>query len=228
MREGRYKQWITQAGQEQIKAWVKQGLNDRQIADEIGVSKALLSRWRRTHSEIRTALMRPIKIGDALIEDSHELPQHKRARKLTSARRVQKMIDTWMDETKEAKKPLTITSLCLYLHISAEQFDIYAHDKSRDSEEAILSPFDGKDHLLTIADCLKRARLAIENSLVEWAITHAACSGAIFVLKNHYGYADKQEIGGISGKPLNIADERKLTGEQLDSKIKALLDKNHA
>lgn len=53
---------------------------------------------------------------------------------------------------------------------------------------------------------IKRARLAIEN-LWEQMLVKQSCTGAIFWLKNHAGYTDKQEISGNDDKPFSLKIE---------------------
>lgn len=68
---------------------------------------------------------------------------------------------------------------------------------------------------------IKRARLRIEN-IWEQMLTKQSCTGAIFWLKNHAGYTDKQEISGPNNGPIEIMsiDARRSRVAELIAKAK--------
>ena len=58
MAQGKYKEWLTDDGQELLKALAARGLELGEIAKEIGVSASTLREWRKNHPAISAALSR--------------------------------------------------------------------------------------------------------------------------------------------------------------------------
>ena len=58
MARGRYKNWITPEGAEQIGAWAAAGLTDTEIASKIGVSRKTLYEWAKKYESLRDSLVR--------------------------------------------------------------------------------------------------------------------------------------------------------------------------
>lgn len=85
-------------------------------------------------------------------------------------------IDNYFAETKAKEENPTVTGLALHLGFESRQ-SFYDYEKYQ-------------DHSYTI----KRARLMIECQY-EQKLHNAACTGAIFALKN-FGWEDKREISG--------------------------------
>lgn len=58
MARGKYEEWLTDDGQELLKALAARGLELGEIAKEIGVSASTLREWRKNHPAISAALSR--------------------------------------------------------------------------------------------------------------------------------------------------------------------------
>ena len=212
----RYTQWTTPDGQTKIRQWVADGLNDKQIADRIGIDKSLLSSWRRKYKDIRDALTRPMVTDSGDIVDKHEVYKGG-VRKLTNVERVQTIVDAYVRECKEQDKPMTRPGLALALGIDGETLTRYVGESTgRDARPS--SDLDGEIRLITVGDILKKAVITIEDDLAQRAIARNS-AGAMFALKNWYGYADKQETTVVNDVRHSLNDE------QLDSRIQALLAK---
>lgn len=212
----RYTAWTTPDGQSKIKQWVADGLNDRQIADRIGVDKGLLSSWRRKYPEIRQAMARPMRTESGDVIDQHETYKGG-VRKLTNVERVQTAVDSYIRECRDADKPMTRPGLALSLGIDTETLTRYVgEDTARNAKP--VNDLDGEERLITVGDVLKRAVTTIEEDLAIRAIGRNS-AGAMFALKNWYGYADKQETTVVSEHRETLDDS------QLDSRIQALLAK---
>ena len=72
--------------------------------------------------------------------------------------------------------------------------------------------------MITVGDVLKRAMTAIEADMAERAVARNS-AGAMFMLKNWSGYADKQETTVVNDVRHSLNDE------QLDVRIQARLAK---
>lgn len=216
MPAARYTKWTTTEGQAKIRQWVAEGLNDKQIADRIGIDKGLLSSWRRKYKDIREALTRPMVTESGEIVDRHEVYKGG-ARKLTNVERVHGIVEDYVRECREADKPMTRPGLALALGIDTETLTRYVGESTgRDARPA--SDLDGEIRLITVGDVLKKAVITIEDDLAQRAIARNS-AGAMFALKNWYGYADKQETTVVNDVRHSLNDE------QLDSRIQALLAK---
>lgn len=213
----RYKEWTTDDGAAKIKAWVRDGLSDKEIAERMQVDKTTLSRWRRTQPVIRDALRRDDDAGN----DKHDTRGG--LRRLTDVERVQIQVDKWLRECREQDRPLLKTDLALRLGISRDALYRYEHETDRRDAEQIIDAKTGQIVSLTVGDVVKKAMLEIESDLAFRAIKNNS-AGAIFILKNWYGYADKKDVGVVQGTT-GAAATRELTDSQLDDKIRLLLQK---
>ena len=217
MPAARYKEWTTPEGSAKIRQWVADGLSDRQIADKIGVDKTVLSHWRRKYREIAQALYRPMVGQHGELVDKHDAYTG-RQRKLTNVETVQNMVDAYIKECKEQDRPLTKPGLALALNVDSETLTRYVGESTTKHAEPEISDLTGKVHLITVGDVLKRAMTAIEADMAERAVARNS-AGAMFMLKNWAGYADKQETTVVSEHRETLDDS------QLDSRIQALLAK---
>ena len=216
MPAARYTQWTTPEGQSKIRQWVADGLSDRAIADKIGIDKGLLSSWRRKYKAVRDALTRPMVTESGEIVDRHEVCKGG-VRKLTNVERVQTIVDTYVRECREQDKPMTRPGLALALGVDTETLTRYVGESTgRDARPS--SDLDGEIRLITVGDVLKKAVITIEDDLAQRAIARNS-AGAMFALKNWYGYADKQETTVVNDV------RHSLNEEQLDNRIQALLAK---
>lgn len=217
MPAARYVQWTTPAGQAQIKQWVADGLSDREIADKIGIDKGLLSSWRRKYPAIREALYRRAVTADGAVVDKHDTYPAK-ARVLDNVLRIQTLVEDYVKRCKAEDRPITKPGLALALGIDSETLQRYVNDGSIKNATPAADKITGEVHLITVGDVLKRAMTAIEADMAERAVARNS-AGAMFMLKNWSGYADKQETTVVSEHRETLDDS------QLDSRIQALLAK---
>ena len=217
MPAARYTQWTTPEGQSKIRQWVADGLSDREIADRIGIDKGLLSSWRRKYPAIREALYRRAVTADGAVVDKHDTYPAK-ARVLDNVLRIQTLVEDYIEMCKAEDKPLTKPGLALALGIDSETLHRYVNDGSIKNATPAADKITGEVHLLTVGDVLKRAMTAIEADMAERAVARNS-AGAMFMLKNWSGYADKQETTVVNDVRHSLNDE------QLDSRIQALLAK---
>lgn len=219
MPEAKYTEWEKPEKLAEIRRYVAEGLTDAKVAERMGVSKALLSRWRQTRPEIRRALVRLKTVNGQLI-DAHDLPHGGAPRKLDNVNELQGKIDTWFDTCKKDKIPPTKSGLCIALNISKDTLSRYLHIQDDKSTIFQKSEIDGKLRPVSISDCLKRAVLMIENGLEIRMITGKGnVTGCIFDLKNNHGYADKKEV---TTGPQTV---KKVSQEDIDKRIRELINK---
>jgi hypothetical protein len=215
----RYKAWEAEDKLEQIRRWVKDGLSDAQIAKQMGITKSLLSNWRRTRPRIRAALVR-LTLIDGKHVDKHDIaPGGKR--KLNNVQELKVKIDGWIAECKKTDTPMTKSGLCLCLDISKDTLNAYLHSTGADTTVYSKSEIDGELHPVSVPDLLKRAVLAIENSLERRMISGKGnVAGIIFDLKNNHGYADKSEVSTVNTNAKAVSDE------DIDKRIAELMNKS--
>jgi hypothetical protein len=98
-------------------------------------------------------------------------------------------------------KPYTISGICVFLDIHMDTWCEYAK-------------------LPEYEDSIKRAKMRVMNYVEEGSLTGALNTiGAIFNLKNNFGWADKIEIN-------NQTDKEKLTAEDINAALE-LAKKQH-
>lgn len=106
--------------------------------------------------------------------------------KFKSKEDIEKKIQRYFDDCEKKHKPLTITGLAVSLDTNRETLLDY-----QDKEE--------------FSDTIKRAKEIIHNWTEEYLFTGKNQTGAIFNLKNNYGWKDKTEQDITSGgKPIPI------------------------
>lgn len=215
----KYKSWETEERLEQIRQWVKDGKSDRAIAQEMGITPQMLSRWRRARPLIKGALTRLVTIDGQRV-DSHDIETRGARRKLDNIAMIQAKIDTWLEECKQKEIPPTRTGLCLLLGIGKDALDQYLHDTETKSTVYQTDPITQKLHPVTIADVLKRAILSIEYALeIRMLTAKTNVAGVIFDLKNNHGYTDKTET--VSTTTITKATDE----SEIDKRIQELLDR---
>ena len=64
MPRAKYLDWESEEKLEQIRKWVKDGLSDSKIAEQMGITKSLLSVWRRKRPKTGLALTRVLIMDD--------------------------------------------------------------------------------------------------------------------------------------------------------------------
>ena len=108
--------------------------------------------------------------------------------KFKSPEELQKKIDGYYKWAKDNKKHITITGLAWFLGTNRQCLLRYQEE---DSELLKSVPDDVKQKF---RDTIKCAKARIEMEYEESLFYKNSSVGAIFTLKNNYGYVDKQEI----------------------------------
>lgn len=69
-RRGKYHEWLTEEGLLKLEGWARDGLVDKQIAENIGVSERTLTRWKEEHPSILSALKKGKEVVDRQVENA--------------------------------------------------------------------------------------------------------------------------------------------------------------
>ena len=105
--------------------------------------------------------------------------------KFKNEKELQKKVDAWLKKCKKEERPLTITGLALAL------------DTTRD----VLIDYENREEF---SYTIKKAKLVCENYAEEFLFHGKNVVGAIFNLKNNYGWKEKQEIEHKGGVIINL------------------------
>lgn len=114
-----------------------------------------------------------------------------------TAERLQKKVDEYFRDTKEADKMPSVVDLALYLGFYSERALM------RYTEESSV-PLSDKEDLVRI---ITRAKEMIKSANVQALYNRETTRGAQFVLQNGFGYSEKQEIRHDAVINVKITDE---------------------
>ena len=70
MAKGKYQEWKEPDGLLRLQAWARDGLNDEQIAHNMGISRATLYEWKNKYADISDALKRGKEVTDIEVENA--------------------------------------------------------------------------------------------------------------------------------------------------------------
>lgn len=68
--KGKFEQWIDSDGLIRIQGWAMDGLNEAQIAHNMGITMSTLSEWKKKYTEISEALKQGKEVVDRLVENA--------------------------------------------------------------------------------------------------------------------------------------------------------------
>ncbi len=108
--------------------------------------------------------------------------------KFKSPEELQNKIDAYYEWAKENKKHITITGLAWFLDTNRQTLLRY------EEEDSELLKSVSEDVRQAFRDTVKRAKARVEMEYEESLYNKNSAVGAIFTLKNNYGYVDKQEV----------------------------------
>lgn len=114
-----------------------------------------------------------------------------------TAEKLQKKVDEYFRDTKEAEKMPSVVDLALYLGFYSERALM------RYTEESSV-PLSDKEDLVRI---ITRAKEMIKSANVQALYNRETTRGAQFVLQNGFGYSEKQEIRHDAVINVKITDE---------------------
>ncbi len=68
--KGKFTEWLTDEGLLKIEGWARDGLVDKQIAHNIGITEQTLYKWQSKYPEFKEALKRGKEIVDRQVENA--------------------------------------------------------------------------------------------------------------------------------------------------------------
>lgn len=69
-RKGKYEEWLTNEGLLRIQGWARDGLIDKQIAENMGIGMSTLSEWKTKFPELVAALKAAKEVVDRQVENA--------------------------------------------------------------------------------------------------------------------------------------------------------------
>lgn len=105
MAKGKFQPWINDEGLLKLEGWARDGLNDEQIAHNIGISRQTLYKWEAKYSDICDALKKGKEIVDREVENA----LLKRAKGFQTTEHQYKVVDVdqdvlWARRTKKIQE----------------------------------------------------------------------------------------------------------------------------
>lgn len=71
MAKGKYHDWLTDEGLIKLEGWARDGLSDKQIAEEkIGISERTFTRWKEQYPSLMSALKQGKEVVDRSVENA--------------------------------------------------------------------------------------------------------------------------------------------------------------
>ena len=125
--------------------------------------------------------------------------------KFNSAKNLKNKIDNYFKNCEKKNKPFTVTGLALALNMTSRKQ---------------LIEYQGRSQFATL---IKKAKLMCENYVDTFLFSHNQVAGAIFNLKNNYGWTDKIETEiktpvqiQIVNLPSKYDNKEKITGSRTE------------
>jgi hypothetical protein len=66
----KYEYWLTEEGLALLLGWARDGLADRQIAGNMGISRDTLNEWKKRYSDISDTLKKGKEVADRQVENA--------------------------------------------------------------------------------------------------------------------------------------------------------------
>lgn len=175
-----------------IQRYIDSGLTDKEIAKKLHMTLLQWDKYKAAHKEIQD-LYKPVaryggRRGLFMLHDVQAI--------------YNSLID-YMRDRDNKKQAYSIPSICSYLHISRDTYYKYLHENDN---KQLINTENWEKIYTSIADLFKNMHELIESSLVDKAVSMNSV-GAIFVLKNHYGYSDKKQLELSDDKTINVSWE---------------------
>lgn len=129
-------------------------------------------------------------------------------RKFNDPEKLKKDIEEFFIDCEKRNRVPTVTGLAVALDTTRETLLQYEN-------EIIKKLDDNIKH--EISDAIKRAKVRIHAEYEQALFDRGKVTGAIFTLKNNYGWADKQEIVQTTNNNVDLSG---LTEEQIKGLLK--------
>ena len=70
MAKGKYEYWLTSEGLTLLEGWARDGLTDKQISANIGISRSTLNAWKVQYPDISDTLKKGKEVVDRQVENA--------------------------------------------------------------------------------------------------------------------------------------------------------------
>ena len=70
MAKGKYEEWLTPEGLLKLEGWARDGLTDKQIAKNIGISEQTLCVWKKNYTSLSESLKKGKEVVDRQVENA--------------------------------------------------------------------------------------------------------------------------------------------------------------
>lgn len=70
MAKGKYQEWLTEEGLLQLESWARDGLTDKQIASNMGITEQTLNVWKKNYPSLFESLKRGKAVVDIQVENA--------------------------------------------------------------------------------------------------------------------------------------------------------------
>lgn len=111
---------------------------------------------------------------------------------------MQRQIDLYFQDCKEEKEVPTVSGLAVYLGTNRQT--LIRYEKNDECGWLVDYPESVR---VAFRDTIKEAKARIESGYEQQLFNKQGVVGAIFTLKNNYGYVDKQEVEQTT-KTINV------------------------
>lgn len=117
-RKGKHEEWMTEDALLMLRAWARDGLSDKQIAERIGIAESTFYEWKKRYAEFAEALKRGKEPVDIEVENAlhrSALGYNAKIKKHFKLKRVEydpdtgKKVKEW-EELQEAEDEVHVTA----------------------------------------------------------------------------------------------------------------------
>lgn len=151
MAKGKYQDWLTPEGLLKLEGWARDGLTEKQIAHNIGISEQTLNVWKNKY----TSLSESLKKGKEVVDRQVENALLKRALGYSYIETTKGLVGTKMVVTKEVVKEVQPDTTAQIFWLKNRRPDIWRDRKDLEAKVDInqSDPFKEmtKEELLKIA-----------------------------------------------------------------------------
>lgn len=151
MAKGKYQEWLEPEGLLKLEGWARDGLTEKQIAHNIGISEQTLNVWKNKY----TSLSESLKKGKEVVDRAVENALLKRALGYSYTETTRELVGTNMIVTKEVIKEVQPDTTAQIFWLKNRRPDIWRDRKDLEAKVDVnqQDPFKDmtKEELLKIA-----------------------------------------------------------------------------
>lgn len=198
----KYKDAMSPHGLRLIADWCKDGYNDKEIAAKLEITPVTLARWRARNGKLIATMAAargkgadmPAPKKSKTDASTPKLYKPAIARATWNLATVKQTIDQWQYERRRDNMPLTRESICYLLGINIADFARIVEGGNISAPPSEMS-YNAVTETIqpAIVDMLRSCDRAILSDLADRCAGRNSI-GAIFLLKNNYGYTDKRAL----------------------------------